>query len=377
MTSSSFSATGETGPTGERPRGVGDPAVEDDADVDRDDVAALEAVRPGDAVHDHRVRRGADRAREAAVALERRASRPASGCTSRPRGRGRAVVTPSRTLPSSILSVRTRMAPAAAILSISSVVLRMITSPYRVRAPARVRSVRCWSSMRSVWIVARRWSCTSVGLRVPSKRCSRSRLVVVLDERRRLLAVDLLALADRLLAVVVALRRAARRRRRRPRRAWAGCARRGTCGRSGTRGGPRAAGRAPPRGTSMSSTARQRAVDLLQRLVERLGLRVGAREAVEQEAVARCPARDRRSRITPMITSSGTRSPLSMYSLASLPRSVPSLTACAQDVAGRDVGEREVLLQALGLGALARARGSQQDEVELGHAMRSGRGRRR
>ncbi len=57
---------------GERARGVGDPAVERDADVDRDDVAALQPVGAGDAVHDHRVRRGADRAGEAAVALERR-----------------------------------------------------------------------------------------------------------------------------------------------------------------------------------------------------------------------------------------------------------------------------------------------------------------
>ena len=33
------------------------------------------------------------------------------------------------------------------------------------------------------------------------------------------------------------------------------------------------------------------------------------------------------SRITPMMTSSGTRSPLSMYSLAFWPSSVPSFTA--------------------------------------------------
>src|SRR5947209_7438838 len=51
-------------------RGVRDPAVEDDADVDRQDVAAAEPVATRNAVHDHRVRRGADRPREAAVALE-------------------------------------------------------------------------------------------------------------------------------------------------------------------------------------------------------------------------------------------------------------------------------------------------------------------
>src|SRR5581483_1294714 len=39
-------------------------------DVDREDVAVLERVTVGDAVDDHRVRRGADRGGIAAVALE-------------------------------------------------------------------------------------------------------------------------------------------------------------------------------------------------------------------------------------------------------------------------------------------------------------------
>ena len=56
----------------ERPRRVGDEAVERDADVDGEDVALAELVRAGDAVHDHRVRRHADRRRVAAVALEGR-----------------------------------------------------------------------------------------------------------------------------------------------------------------------------------------------------------------------------------------------------------------------------------------------------------------
>src|SRR3954449_3645962 len=60
------------GTDGERPRGVGHPAVLDDADIDADDVAALELVGAGDPVHHHRVRRRADRAREAAIALEGR-----------------------------------------------------------------------------------------------------------------------------------------------------------------------------------------------------------------------------------------------------------------------------------------------------------------
>src|SRR5437660_1581203 len=53
-------------------RRVGDPAVQHDPDVDRENVAALELVRPGDPVDDHRVRRRAYRAGEAAVALEGR-----------------------------------------------------------------------------------------------------------------------------------------------------------------------------------------------------------------------------------------------------------------------------------------------------------------
>ena len=43
---------------------VGDRAVEHDADVDRDQVAVGDAIRPGDAVDDHRVRRDADLGRD-------------------------------------------------------------------------------------------------------------------------------------------------------------------------------------------------------------------------------------------------------------------------------------------------------------------------
>src|SRR5215212_5266390 len=53
----------------QRDRRVGHPPVLDDADVDGQDVAAPELVRAGDTVHDHRVRRRADRPGEAAVAL--------------------------------------------------------------------------------------------------------------------------------------------------------------------------------------------------------------------------------------------------------------------------------------------------------------------
>jgi hypothetical protein len=56
----------------ERVRRVGDEPVERDADVHREDVAVPERVEAGDAVDDHLVRRGADRGRVAAVALEGR-----------------------------------------------------------------------------------------------------------------------------------------------------------------------------------------------------------------------------------------------------------------------------------------------------------------
>src|SRR3954449_9109103 len=117
-----------------------------------------------------------------------------------------AVVTPSRTLPSRSLSVRTRMAPAAAILSISSGVLRMITAPYRVRArgrgdPASELFLHAQRGDRRAQVVVHlRRAAGSV------EAVQDVVLVVVLDERLRLVAIDLQALADRLLAVVLALR---------------------------------------------------------------------------------------------------------------------------------------------------------------------------
>ena len=51
-------------PDRERTGGVGHPPVEDEADVDREDVAVLEADGPGNPVHDLVVQGGADGARE-------------------------------------------------------------------------------------------------------------------------------------------------------------------------------------------------------------------------------------------------------------------------------------------------------------------------
>src|SRR6185295_2016465 len=115
------------------------------------------------------------------------------------------VVTPSRTLPSRSFSVRTRMAPAAAILSISSVVLRMITARYRVRArggvaPLSVLVLHAKRGDRRPEMVVHLGRAAG-----PVEAVQDVVVVEVLDQRRRLLAVDLEPLADRLLLVVVAL----------------------------------------------------------------------------------------------------------------------------------------------------------------------------
>ena len=74
-----------------------------------------------------------------------------------------------------------------------------------------------------------------------------------------------------------------------------------------------------------------------------------------------------RSAITPTITSSGTRSPRSMYSFAVRPSSVSSRTARAEDVPGRVIGQPQVFLQPLPLGALARPGRAEEDEIQLRH----------
>src|SRR5215212_2497884 len=59
-------------PDRDRGSGVGHEALVADAHVEGDNVPLLQAVGTRDAVHDHGVRRGADRGREALVALELR-----------------------------------------------------------------------------------------------------------------------------------------------------------------------------------------------------------------------------------------------------------------------------------------------------------------
>src|SRR3954468_14211374 len=281
------------------------------------------------------------------------------------------VVTPSRALPSRSLSVRTRMAPAAAILSISSGVLRMITAPYRVRArgrgdPASELVLHAQRGDRRAQVVVHlRRAAGSV------EAVQDVVLVVVLDERLRLVAVDLQALADRVLAVVLALRE-----RLAVDVAHALLLRRVVL--DVVRVAVRADAPAgqPPHDVVLGHVDEQRgrepAVDLLQRLVERLGLLVGAREAVEQEAVAGV-------RVVQAVQDHAdddlVRDEIAAVHvlLRLFPEVRALLDGLAQHVAGRDVREGEVLLEALGLGALARAGRAEQDEVELGHLGRGSR----
>ncbi len=78
---------------------------------------------------------------------------------------------------------------------------------------------------------------------------------------------------------------------------------------------------------SNTTTAAIVAVQPVEHLVERLRLGLGAREAVEQDAGARCRRAPSRSRNIAMMRSSDTRSPRAMIALASSPSGVPSRTA--------------------------------------------------
>src|SRR3954447_1608366 len=151
----------------ERARRVGDPVVEDHADVDRDDVAALEAVRPGDAMHDHRVRRGADRAGEAAIALER-----GRGSLRVDELLGRPVEVERRDALADLALEELQRADedGARGRHLVDLVGGLADDHYGLMVRASGPRPQASSSMRSVAIVARRWSWTSVGLRVPSKR---------------------------------------------------------------------------------------------------------------------------------------------------------------------------------------------------------------
>ncbi len=103
-----------------------------------------------------------------------------------------------------------------------------------------------------------------------------------------------------------------------------------------------------------------------ERLLERVGLLLVAREAVEQEAVARVAVAD--------ALGDHADDHLVGHELAGVHVALglaPELGALgdlrAQDVAGGDVRQPEVVAQAIGLGALSGARRAEQDQVQLGH----------
>ena len=74
-----------------------------------------------------------------------------------------------------------------------------------------------------------------------------------------------------------------------------------------------------------------------------------------------------------MTTASGTSSPrVHVASCATQPELGPGLARGAQDVAGRDVRQAEVLGQQRGLRALAGAGRAEQDQIEFGHEVGSG-----
>ena len=208
VTSSSFARVGIDRPDRDRDRRVGDPAVLDHADVDREDVAALQLVGAGDAVDDHRVRRGADRAREAAVALEGRLA-PCERMKFSAAASSSWWSRPGRAFAASIFRQRARISPAAAIFSICSGVLRMIIR-YTLDRLVRLESKRRQGARNLGGDLVRRRRRRRSG-------AARS-VVVVVDQRLGLLVVGLEPVADDLGLVVVADDAArCRRRRRRPR----------------------------------------------------------------------------------------------------------------------------------------------------------------
>ena len=138
-------------------------------------------------------------------------------------------------------------------------------------------------------------------------------------------------------------------------------------------------------GTSISRAAVSRRSSSSSASPERVGLLDRAREAVEQEAVARVVLAEALERSSPMITSSGTSSPRVHVALGLLARARSrSATAARRMSPVAMCGSPKSSRQARGLRALAGARRAEQDQIELGHGAQryaraqaaSGRGRR-
>ena len=127
-------------------------------------------------------------------------------------------------------------------------------------------------------------------------------------------------------------------------------------------------------GASISSTAVRRRSWLSSSLPERAGLLDRAREAVEQEPVAGVIVGESLDD-HPDDDLIGNQLALVHVLLGEQPELAAGLARGAQDVAGRDVRQAEVLGQQRGLGALAGAGRTQQDQIQFEH--REGRPPRR
>ena len=314
-------------------RGVAVPAVDDRPAVDRDDVAVLQPVRPRDAVDDHVVRRRADHRREAVVVEE-----------VRPRASAVDHVAADR------VELERRDARADRLADAS-----------RASRPRPGRRRASWRAARSTCEWWRRsWSARST--RVLAHRSASCRRC----PGRGGLAVVRPSMARRAAGSPRRRRRARRRSRADPCRGTTrsaarspGCRGRGACGRPPacrpragrpcrrtrhrsscngaasapsswsrsrrTPAGSRCARARPPRaprGRSPGRAARRRSTPRAPRPGRRCA---GSRRGCSRGCGCRPVAS--RSPTTPMMMSSGSRSPRSMYSCALRPKSVPSLTA--------------------------------------------------
>lgn len=96
-------------------------------------------------------------------------------------------------------------------------------------------------------------------------------------------------------------------------------------------------------------------VDVHAHLLKRLSLCNSSGEAVENEAVL-CVVLAILSLRIPITTSSGTRSPLSIYALAARPAGVPFLHRLAEHIASGDSRDIQLFADYLSLGTLTCAR---------------------
>src|SRR3954452_7931552 len=266
------------------------------------------------------------------------------------------VVMPGRILPASSSIVLTRMAPAAAMWSISAgdfltIMTKRLQALFEPQGGERGADV-----VVDLHLVAR-----------PVEAPQQPALLVVVDERLGLVVIGGQALADRLGLVVLALAE------RPPALVALVVVLRGVVlDVVEVPVGALAAAREALHHAVVRRVDEQRggepALAALHLLGQRPGLSARAREAVEQEAVVALVldlVEDHRDDEVV-----GDELAL-VHVVLGLPAELGALApVLAQQVARADVGHAEVLGQPGRLGALARARGPEQDEVELAHRPR-------